>query len=167
MELKTPFTAARRALSSAGPLAWVNLALLGFFPVAWVAPLARAGFLPFFQGDELTIIGGVSDLWASDPALALLIAFFALFAPYAKTLLLAGIHFDLLQARRWSGSLTLIGKLSMADIFLLALYIVLVKGVGVGHVETAWGLWLFTALVLTSFAVALLTDRRAGKRLTI
>ncbi|MEM7423849.1 MAG: paraquat-inducible protein A, partial [Pseudomonadota bacterium] len=47
----------------------------------------------------------------------------------------------------------IIGKLSMADVFLVALYIVAVKGVGIGHVETAWGLWLFTACVLTSIGV--------------
>lgn len=157
-------TAPRRALRRAGPLAWLNLALLGLFPVAWAAPLARAGFLPFFRGDELTILGGVSDLWAADPALALLVAFFALVAPYAKTLLLAAIHFGLLRAPRWAGALALIGKLSMADVFLLALYIVVVKGVGIGHVETAWGLWLFTALVLASFAIAVLTERGATRR---
>lgn len=161
MDEPTPIDTMRSALRRAGPLAWVNLALLGLFPVAWAAPLARAGFLPFFRGDELTILGGVSDLWASDPALALLVAIFALIAPYAKTLLLAAIHFGLLQAPRWAGPLVLIGKLSMADIFLLALYIVLMKSVGIGHVETAWGLWLFTALVLASFTVAILTEQRA------
>lgn len=35
----------------------------------------------------------------------------------------------------------------MADVFLIALYILLAKGVGVGYVEPAWGLWLFTACV--------------------
>jgi hypothetical protein len=47
----------------------------------------------------------------------------------------------------------------MADIFLIALYIVAAKGVGVGRVETAWGLWLFTACVLGSLLVAHLTER--------
>ena len=35
----------------------------------------------------------------------------------------------------------------MADVFLIALYIVMVKGVGIGHVASAWGLWLFTFCV--------------------
>ncbi|MFV0473043.1 MAG: paraquat-inducible protein A [Pikeienuella sp.] len=144
-------------------LEWANLALLLLFPVAWAAPLARAGLLPFFEGNELSILGGVGDLWASDPALAVLVAIFALIAPYAKTILLAAIHFRMLSPTRWAAPLTLVGKLSMADIFLLALYIVIVKGVGIGHVKTAWGLWLFTLLVLASFAISILTERRAKR----
>jgi uncharacterized paraquat-inducible protein A len=55
-----------------------------------------------------------------------------------------------------------IGKLSMTDVFLVAVYIVVVKGVGVGTVSTAWGLWLFTACVLASIWVAHVTRRKMG-----
>lgn len=139
----------------------VNLAMLVLYPVAWLAPLAHAGILPFFTGSELTIIGGIMDLSDSDPMLALLVALFAIAAPYLKTLLLSALHFHLLPPGRWMKLLEYAGKLSMADVFLLALYIVLVKGVGIGHVNTAWGLWLFTGLVLVSFGVAILTGRKA------
>ncbi|MEM7238490.1 MAG: paraquat-inducible protein A, partial [Pseudomonadota bacterium] len=64
--------------------------------------------------------------------------------------------------RGWPGPLGLIevvGKLSMADVFLIALYIVVVKGVGVGHVTSAWGLWLFTACVLASIWISWATGR--------
>ncbi len=47
----------------------------------------------------------------------------------------------------------------MADVFLVALYIVIVKGVGIGHVSTAWGLWLFTGCVLASIWVGWATRR--------
>ena len=47
----------------------------------------------------------------------------------------------------------------MADIFLIALYITVVKGVGLATVETAWGLYLFTACVLASLAISHLTAR--------
>lgn len=140
-------------------LRWINLALLALYPVAWAAPLAHAGLLPFFRGEKLTILSGVSDLAETDIGLAILVAVFALITPYVKTLLLTALHFGRLPAGRWVGALELMGKLSMADIFLLALYIVLIKGVGVGHVETGWGLWLFTALVFTSFAVSVITRR--------
>lgn len=134
----------------------VNLALLGLFPVAWFAPLAKAGILPFFSGNEITVAGGVMDLWKVDPALSLLVAFFAVIVPFGKSLMLAAIH------RGWPGPLGLIevvGKLSMADVFLIALYIVVVKGVGVGHVSSAWGLWLFTACVLASIWISWATGR--------
>ena len=50
----------------------------------------------------------------------------------------------------------------MADIFLIAIYIVLAKGVGVGRVETGWGLYLFTFCVLASLAISHLTPREGG-----
>jgi hypothetical protein len=48
-------------------------------------------------------------------------------------------------------------------VFLVALYVVIARGVGVGRVEVAWGLWLFTACVVLSFACALVTDWRLGR----
>ena len=37
--------------------------------------------------------------------------------------------------------------------FLVALYIVLAKGIGLATIEVAWGLWLFTACVLASLGL--------------
>ncbi len=54
---------------------------------------------------------------------------FALFAPYLKTIGLALLHFRLLSPRVLP-ALHILGKLAMADIFLIALYIVVAKGVG-------------------------------------
>ncbi len=126
-----------------------NLALLLLYPIAWAAPLARAGFLPWFSGSEISILGGVGDLWQADAALAVLVAAFAVLIPYAKTCVLAAVHAGWLGTRALP-LIEAVGKLSMADVFLVALYIVVVKGVGIGHVSTAWGLWLFTACVLAS-----------------
>jgi len=141
------------------PVVALNLLLLTLYPVSWIAPLARAGFLPFFSGNEITILGGVRDLWQSDAALAALVALFAIVIPYGKTLYLAAVHFGHLGPRALS-LIEIIGKLSMADVFLIALYIVLVKGVGIGHVVSAWGLWLFTGCVLASIWVGFETNRK-------
>ncbi|MGL5012318.1 MAG: paraquat-inducible protein A, partial [Paracoccaceae bacterium] len=46
-----------------------------------------------------------------------------------------------------------------ADIFLIAIYIVLVKGIGIATVEVAWGLYLFTACILLSMWISY----RAGR----
>lgn len=137
-----------------------NLALLALYPVAWMSPLATAGLLPWFEGDRITILGGVGDLWQVDPVLSILVAFFAMVVPYTKTLALAAVHFGRLSL----GALPVIeaiGKLSMADVFLIAVYIVVVKGVGLGHVTTAWGLWFFTACVLAQVWIAWRTGRTA------
>ena len=74
-----------------------NLSLLILFPIAWFAPLMRAGLLPIFGLSEISVISGLQALWDSDVALALLVTGFALFAPYLKTIGLALVHFDLLK----------------------------------------------------------------------
>lgn len=130
-----------------------NLALLVVFPVAWAAPLMRAGFLPLFGLSEISILSGIGALWDSDPALALIVALFALVAPMAKTLALAALHFGLIGPRILA-PLQWMGRLAMADVFLVALYVVIAKGVGVGRVETAWGFYLFTGAVLCSLAIS-------------
>jgi uncharacterized paraquat-inducible protein A len=139
---------------------WLNLSLLVLYPIAWSAPLVRAGLLPIFGLSEISVLSGVQSLWASDIFLALVVSVFALCAPYLKTLGLALIHFDLLS-RRALTVLNILGKLAMADVFLIALYITVAKGIGVGRVETAWGLYLFTFCVLLSLVIGLVTARRA------
>lgn len=139
---------------------WLNLALLILFPLAWFAPLMRAGLLPMFGLDEISIITGLQSLWATDVVLALVVTVLAIFAPWAKTLGLALLHFGLLSPRVLP-ALHMLGRLAMADIFLIALYIVVVKGVGLATVEVAWGLYLFTACVLASLLIAHFSEKRA------
>jgi len=141
----------------------LNLALLILFPLAWTAPLMRAGLLPLFGLDEISVLSGLATLWdGGEIALALLVALFALVAPMAKTVALALVHLSkaplgLLPA------VQILGKLAMADVFLIAVYITLAKGVAVGQVETAWGLWLFTGCVLASLGIALATAHLAKR----
>ncbi|MCF8485208.1 MAG: paraquat-inducible protein A [Rhodobacteraceae bacterium] len=133
---------------------WLNLFLLVLFPVSWFAPLMRAGLLPIFGLDEISVITGLQSLWGSDVALALLVTFMAVFAPWAKTLGMALMDFGLLSPRV-QPALHVLGKLAMADVFLIALYIVIVKGIGLATVEVAWGLYLFTGCILLSLALSL------------
>ena len=135
-----------------------NLTLLVLFPIAWFAPLMRAGILPLFSLSEISVISGMQALWESDVALALLVTAFALFAPYLKTIGLALVHFNLLKDKTLP-VLSWIGKLAMADVFLIALYIVVFKGVGIGKVETGWGLYMFTACILASIVISALTPQ--------
>ncbi len=138
---------------------WVNLSLLILYPVSWFAPLMKAGLLPLFGLTEISVITGLQSLWGSDVFLALVVTLFALFAPYLKTIGLALIHWRLLSPRV-EPALAILGKLAMADVFLIALYITLAKGIGVGRIETAWGLYLFTACILTSLWVGYVTAKK-------
>lgn len=143
----------------ADALSLINLSLLLVFPAAWLAPLAEASILPLFGGSEISILGGVTELWEDDPALSALVALFAVVMPYAKTVALAVIHFGGLGPRAMP-MLEIIGKLSMADVFLIAVYIVVVKGSSFASIESQWGLWLFTIAVLASMLVSHLTKQR-------
>ncbi len=145
---------------------YANLTLLILFPIAWFAPLLRAALLPIFGMDEISVISGLQSLWGSDVFLALLVTFFALFAPYVKTIGLALIHFGMLR-RKTLPALQILGKLAMADIFLIALYITVSKGIRVGKIETAWGLYLFTGCILASIAIGHLTEKSARSATTV
>jgi uncharacterized paraquat-inducible protein A len=143
---------------------WINLSLLILYPIAWFAPLMKAGLLPIFGLSEISVISGLQSLWDSDVVLALVVTLFALFSPMLKTLGLALLQFNLLD-RRTLPVVNLLGKFAMADIFLIALYITLSKGIGIGRIETQWGLYLFTGCILVSVALgayeAYVSKRRA------
>ena len=141
---------------------YLNLALLILFPIAWFAPLLRAALLPIFGMDEISVVTGLQSLWRSDPAFALIVTFLAVFAPYAKTIGLALLHWRLLSPRVLP-ALELLGKLAMAEVFLIALYIVIAKGAGRVTVEPAWGLYLFTGCIIASILVSWKSHRaKAG-----
>ena len=140
-----------------------NLALLILFPLSWFAPLMRAGLLPLFGLDEISVVTGLQALWGTDVILALIVTTFAICAPWLKTLGLALIHFNLASPKLLA-ALHIMGKLAMADIFLIALYIVIIKGIGLATVETAWGLYVFTALILASLVISTVTAREESRK---
>jgi|SRR6056297_1548560 len=140
-------------------LKWINLTLLVLYPLAWAAPLMRAGLLPLFGLNEISVLTGLQALWGTDIVLALIVTVFALFAPYVKTIGLALIQFGYLS-RRVLPTLTFLGKLAMADVFLIAIYVTIVKGIGIGRIETAWGLYLFTSCILVSLGIGIAETRR-------
>lgn len=137
----------------------VNLSLLVLFPIAWMAPLLKAGLLPFFALSEISILTGLQAIWEKDIFLAVVVTFFALVAPYLKTVGLALLHFRMASPRLLP-AITLMGRLAMADIFLIALYIVVAKGVGIGRLETGWGLYLFTACVILSLFISFASKKK-------
>lgn len=136
------------------------------FPLSWFAPLIRTGLLPewkmpgwlggntLFSPDTVTVISGLQKLWGTDVFLAIAVTFFALVAPMLKCLGMALIQFGLLSSTT-KPVMTLMGKLAMADIFILSLYVVIAKGIGIGTIEVAWGLYLFTGAVITSLFISL------------
>jgi uncharacterized paraquat-inducible protein A len=92
-------------------------------------------------------------LWEKDVFLAIAVTFFALVAPLLKCLGLALIDFGLLS-KTVKPAIAILGKLAMADIFILAMYVVVAKGIGIGEIEVAWGLYLFTGCVILSLLLS-------------
>jgi len=142
-------------------LKFCNLSLFILFPISWFAPLMHAGFLPLFSLSEITILSGLQSLWSSDVILALIVTFFAIFTPLLKTLATALVQFGYLS-EKVQPALGLLGKLAMADVFLVALYITVIKGIGFGRIEIAWGLYLFTFCVITSLVIQFFSARKTS-----
>jgi uncharacterized paraquat-inducible protein A len=133
--------------------------LLVLYPIAWFAPLMRAGLLPIFGLSEISVVTGLQSLWGTDVFLALVVTGFALFAPYLKTIGLVLVQFQLLSPRTLP-VLHILSKFAMADIFLIALYITLSKGIGMGTIEVAWGLYLFTGCIVLGLILSFLTEKQ-------
>lgn len=152
---------------------YLNLSLVFAFPIAWFAPLLRTRLFPewqmpswlggstLFAPDTLTVVSGLQKLWQTDIFLAIAVTFFALVAPMLKCLGMSLIHFNLLSYST-QPIVGFLGKLAMADIFILALYIVIAKGIGIGTIEAAWGLYLFTASVIVSLFVSLIKNTKVS-----
>lgn len=143
------------------PLRLANLSLLILFPIAWFAPLLRAGLLPLFSLSEISVFSGIGALWGKDIFLALVVILFAILAPIAKVLALDGLLSGRLPAtlKPW---LFHLGRLAMADVFLIAIYITVTKGIGVGRLEVGWGLYLFTFCVLASLGLSIFVTKKTG-----
>lgn len=140
-------------------LKWANLALVLAFPISWFAPLLRAGLLPIFGLKEISVWSGLIELFRSDLFLAIIVALFAIAIPLTKILATAALQFGVIaKTNLWW--ISLLGKFAMAEVFLLALYIVVAKGVGVGRLETGWGLYFFTFCVLASYIISVIEDKR-------
>lgn len=156
----TPAEAARGPARLIGPLLALTLAAL---PLAWFVPLFTAR-VPFLWRQDVTVASGLVELWRLDLFLFLVVLVFSVAMPLAKagSTLHAWYGLPLATARRRLPRLALLGKLSMAELFLLAVMIVGFKGVGVGRVETAWGLYVFGGVVLSSLAISLWADKALG-----
>lgn len=138
----------------------LTAALAVLFPVAWFAPLMTVKVkLAFWAGGtDLSMISTLQSVWTEDAALGLVLTFAAIVAPTVKVLG-TGLMLLRLLSPRVGGVLYHIGRFAMADVFLIAVYVALFKGMDGGTITTGWGLWLFTGCVLASLALSLAAER--------
>jgi paraquat-inducible protein A len=133
-----------------GPLLVLSLALV---PATWWLPLFVAR-VPFLWRQEVSLASGLVELWRLDRFLCLVVFLFSVLTPTGKAAALVWVWYRVpaARARLLLDRLALLGKLAMTEVFLLAVIIVGLKGVGIGTVEPSWGLQAFVAVVLLSFA---------------
>ncbi|MEK0082781.1 paraquat-inducible protein A [Benzoatithermus flavus] len=124
-------------------------------PLAWWLPLFTAR-VPFLWDQEVSIASGLVELWRLDPLLCAVVLLFSVLIPLVKSIALVWVWHRVphARARRLLDRLSLLAKLSMTEVFLLAVIIVGIKGVGIGRIEVSAGLYGFAAIVLLSLAAS-------------
>ena len=146
----------------AGPLgkivALLNVGLIFALPLSWFLPLTKQSAWVGISKD-FTIFEAVVTLLRDDIFLFCVVFGFGVVAPFVKTLLYCVIWF---RKTLVPPSLYKIGglmsKLSMIDIFVVTLVILMIKGLGVATVTPLFGIYYFSALVLISFLISVVTD---------
>lgn len=135
-----------------GPLLVLALAAL---PVCWSLPLFRTELLYVF-GDEVSVLGAVRSLASTDWILCAVVVLFGILAPLAKILALLHAWYVLpaTKAYRRISLVARFGKFSMLDVMLVAVSIVALKGIGIGSVAVAPGLYAYGGVVLAVMALS-------------
>ena len=139
-------------------VAIANAATVLILPVTWFLPLLKSSAFLFIKS-EISIVSGAMELYESDIFLFLVIVVFAMIMPLVKSMLYVWIWFGNISEHMgmlWLGAAA--AKLSMTDVFLLALAIIGVKGLGVGSIEALAGLYVFAAVVIVSSLISIYTD---------
>ena len=131
-----------------GPLAVVTLWLL---PIGWVVPLFETEIL-FFLRDRVSILIGIESLLRIDLFLTIVVIIFAIVAPALKAFMTIWTWYrcPIVSLNRQILRLSILGKLAMAEVFLIAIGIIVFKGIGLGEVRVLWGLYFYTFVILLS-----------------
>jgi uncharacterized paraquat-inducible protein A len=139
-----------------GPLIAVNLVFFGY---VLFEPLLVTR-ISFIMRRDIVLLQAARDLYSTDMFLFIVVFTFGIVAPAVKMICAAIVWYfvDVRVATRHHRWLLLLGKLSMLDIMLLAILIVAIKGIGIGSVDIQPALYLYVALVLSSFFVSLAMD---------
>jgi len=119
--------------------------------------------------NSYSVWAGVVALWHQhDYTLAAVLFFFSIIFPLAKLLALAVIWFVKLaddQRTALLHWLSLLGKWSMLDVFVVAILIVLVKLGPLVHVEPRAGVYVFAAAIISSMLTTMYVERLARRPL--
>ncbi len=116
------------------------------------------------QPETYSILRGIQRmLTGGNVAIGLLLLVFSVLFPVAKLIALRGAMHDLRAGRRptrLAHLATRLGKFSMVDVFVLALFVIAAKSFpGGSTVEIRWGAWAFAAAAFLPIPVGLAITR--------
>ena len=136
-----------------GPAIAVNLVLFGY---VLFEPLLVTR-ISFIRRQEIVLVQATYDLYQTDLLLFLVVFIFGIVAPAVKMIAsaIAWYLLDVRVATKLHRGIIVLGKLSMLDIMLIAIYVVAIRGVGIGSIDIQPGLYYYAALVLSSYFVSL------------
>jgi paraquat-inducible protein A len=139
------------------------VSLIAFLFVLFVPLLTtRVSFISY---NEIVMVRVAYDLFLFDKFLFVIIFVFGMLFPIIKMTfsILCWYSFDSSYAESFNRKLAVLGKLSMLDVILLALFIIAFKGVGIGTVQIRHGLYLYAAIVIGSLFLNLAMDINSEK----
>jgi uncharacterized paraquat-inducible protein A len=123
-------TAAVQTLSNLAPDRYVLIGpalvvVLSLFPIVLFLPLLTTK-LWFFSRNDLVLFRGVYDLFYLDNFLFIVVFLFGIVIPIAKMFasVLCWYRVDIAFVGQYAEAISLMGKLSMLDIMLLAIFII-------------------------------------------
>lgn len=167
----TQTTRTKRALMDLHP--WYHRALAPAAILGSAALLVTALSLPLmytkqmFWDSSYSVWAGVVELWKQNElALATVLFFFSIVFPIMKLLGLMVICFARLREERRARLLhwlTLLGKWSMLDVFVVAILIVLVKLGPLARIEPRAGVYVFAAAIVASMVTTMYVERLARR----
>jgi hypothetical protein len=169
--LITAFLTGLRSFTFFGGLAALVVLYFGLFtPLLTVTIHKELEYIGdvILSFESKSLLGSVVKLWeGGDIVVALVILFFSVLIPLAKTLSLMFVAV-VMESRFAHGIVRffkVIGKWSMLDVFVVATLLVYLTGSGseVSHAEVQAGLYFFLAYVFVSMLVSLSADKMLEK----
>ena len=159
-----PETAANLAIGwqrLIGPALAINIVL---FVYVLFEPLLVTR-ISFILRNEIILAHVAHDLFHIDALLFLVVFGFGIVAPSLKMAASVFVWYflDIRKSTAYSRWLTVLAKMSMLDIMLLAVLVVAIKGIGVGSVQIKPGLYVYVILIVSSFFISLLSERSIEK----
>ncbi len=144
----------------AGKLVAAGLtSLLALFPIVLFVPLVRMKWW-VFRYNEITLARLAHDLLRTDLLLFLIVVLFGIVVPLCKLIMmwLCWCWLDMERAYSINRHIRILNKLSMLDVMLMAISVVALKGMGVGRIEIAYGLYLYVLFALANFGLSVAID---------